>query len=374
MQSVVAQEVAPELPSEWRQRLNVVYFPQLGYLISLPMNDYMIETNDFEVDGLYFQVRSVRQVLDLLLKMGATKKFSTESTVYYKRWLRYLKIIAIDLNLGLPISDRMRGTIFHFPCRTRLTPIPHRRARWNPGRPALNYSRPRNRNHASTLWNCHRLPRMCIVDGTFLCWIGLVGLTYGNSDNLITTTNQSLLSFAQVARKNNYVKPIVTEDNVLEIHQGRHPLLEQCADILIPNDTELNIEKRLILLTGANSSGKSVYLKQVALIVYMAHIGSFVPAQSARIGLTDKILTRIATRESVSKNSSAFMIDLQQTNIALLNSTSKSLVLLDEFGKGTTSLDGIGLFCAVVESFTSRGQECPKVIAATHFHGGFFNF
>jgi DNA mismatch repair protein MSH5 len=85
MQSVVAQEVAPELPSEWRQRLNVVYFPQLGYLISLPMNDYMIETNDFEVDGLYFQVRSVRQVLDLLLKMGATKKFSTESTVYYKR-------------------------------------------------------------------------------------------------------------------------------------------------------------------------------------------------------------------------------------------------------------------------------------------------
>jgi DNA mismatch repair protein MSH5 len=186
---------------------------------------------------------------------------------------------------------------------------------------------------------------------------------------VLTCQRDSLLSFAQVARKYNYVQPIVTDDNILEINQGRHPLLEQCSDTLIPNDTTFDADQRIILLTGANSSGKSVYLKQVALIVYMAHLGSFVPAQSARIGLTDKILTRIATRESVSKNSSAFMIDLQQTNIALLNSTSRSLVLLDEFGKGTTSLDGIGLFCAVVESFAGREHECPKLIAATHFHG-----
>jgi DNA mismatch repair protein MSH5 len=125
----------------------------------------------------------------------------------------------------------------------------------------------------------------------------------------------------------------------------------------------------MIILTGPNYSGKSVYLKQVALIVFMAHIGSFVPADSARIGVTDKILSRVTTSESVSRVQSAFMIDLQQISLALSLATRRSLLIIDEFGKGTNSYDGAGLACAVLEYLLSLDMESPKVIAATHFHG-----
>lgn len=145
-----------------------------------------------------------------------------------------------------------------------------------------------------------------------------------------------------------------------------------------------------LIMTGPNYSGKSVYLKQIALIVYMAHIGCFVPADAATIGLTDKILTRVATRETVSKSQSAFMIDLQQIALAMTLATNRSLVIIDEFGKGTESnggyccryccnfiaphgctkihADGAGLACGVFEHFLGMGQERPKILGATHFH------
>jgi DNA mismatch repair protein MSH5 len=125
----------------------------------------------------------------------------------------------------------------------------------------------------------------------------------------------------------------------------------------------------MLVLTGPNYSGKSVYLKQVALIVYMAHVGSFVPADSAKIGITDKILSRVTTRETVSRVQSAFMIDLQQISLALSLATRRSLLIIDEFGKGTESSDGAGLACGVMEYLLSLGSEQPKVIGATHFHG-----
>jgi DNA mismatch repair protein MSH5 len=125
----------------------------------------------------------------------------------------------------------------------------------------------------------------------------------------------------------------------------------------------------LLILTGPNYSGKSVYLKQVALIVFMAHVGSFVPAESAQIGLTDKILSRVTTRETVSRTQSAFMLDLQQISLGLSLATRRSLLIIDEFGKGTESSDGAGLACAVMEHLLSLGAERPKVIGATHFHG-----
>jgi DNA mismatch repair protein MSH5 len=125
----------------------------------------------------------------------------------------------------------------------------------------------------------------------------------------------------------------------------------------------------MLVLTGPNYSGKSVYLKQVALIVFMAHIGSFVPAENATIGLTDKILSRVTTRETVSRAQSAFMIDLQQISLALSLATRRSLLIIDEFGKGTESSDGAGLACAVMEHLLSMKTERPKVIGATHFHG-----
>lgn len=125
----------------------------------------------------------------------------------------------------------------------------------------------------------------------------------------------------------------------------------------------------MLVLTGPNYSGKSVYLKQVALIVYMAHVGSFVPAERAKIGLTDKILSRVTTRETVSRSQSAFMIDLQQISLAINLATRRSLLIIDEFGKGTESSDGAGLACAVMEYLLGLGSDRPKVIGATHFHG-----
>ncbi|KAJ3125774.1 hypothetical protein HK098_008234 [Nowakowskiella sp. JEL0407] len=159
---------------------------------------------------------------------------------------------------------------------------------------------------------------------------------------------------------------------------SRHPLQERLIDSFIPNDTKISevdmegnvvgAKHRTILLTGPNFSGKSIYLTQVALITFMAHIGSFIPADSAEIGLTDQILTRVHSRETVSKAQSTFMIDLSQIGVCLKSSTARSLLLFDEFGKGTVTSNGIGLFVGALEELLERGKDCPKVIAATHFH------
>ncbi|KUJ20542.1 uncharacterized protein LY89DRAFT_578807 [Mollisia scopiformis] len=207
-----------------------------------------------------------------------------------------------------------------------------------------------------------------------------------------------LVALALGAQKYRYSPPQVTRANVMSIEGGRHPLQELTVPAYIANDCFLKggvgeddeensslVESRassvsqsiegpsMLIMTGPNYSGKSVYLKQNALIVYMAHIGSFVPAERAVIGLTDKILTRIATRESVSRNQSAFMIDLQQITLSLTLATSRTLIIIDEFGKGTNASDGAGLCCGAFEYLLSLGINRPKVLAATHFHEIFEN-
>ena len=174
----------------------------------------------------------------------------------------------------------------------------------------------------------------------------------------------ALLSLSIAARERGFVRPVVNDSSDIVIVNGRHPILETVIDNFIPNSTHLTDDAHSLVLTGANFSGKTAYLIQTALIVVMAQIGSFVPATSATIGVVDKILVRLSTHESISRPST-FMIDLLQTATALRTSTSSSLVLLDEFGKGTCSFDGIGLFCAVISDLSLRGI---KVIAATHFH------
>jgi DNA mismatch repair protein MSH5 len=188
----------------------------------------------------------------------------------------------------------------------------------------------------------------------------------------------SLVALALGARKYGFNPPRMTTTNVIQIESGRHPLQELTVPAYIANschitggsgdeDDQETEEPSMLVMTGPNYSGKSVYLKQNALIVYMAHIGSYVPAERATIGLTDKILTRIATRESVSQNQSAFMIDLQQIALATTLATHRSLIIIDEFGKGTNVNDGAGLSCGVLDYFLDLGDHRPKVLAATHF-------
>ena len=183
------------------------------------------------------------------------------------------------------------------------------------------------------------------------------------------------LAFAHVAHHYRLTRPEITEGNVIKIKGGRHLLQEMVVPSFVANDTYLvggngrnTAGPSMLLLTGPNYSGKSVYQKQVALAVYMAQVGSFVPADSATIGITDKILTRITTRESVSKVQSAFMIDMQQIAIALNSCTRRSLVVIDEFGKGTDTCDGAGLAAGLVHHLLSLAAEAPKTLVATHFH------
>ncbi|CAG8717154.1 11818_t:CDS:10, partial [Dentiscutata erythropus] len=313
----VAREISSSIPTEFASTLNVIYFPQLGYLVTVPLKPEWRDEEDFKIDGLYYQ-------------------FSTATTVYYKNdRMRELDEYLGDIH-GL-IVDR-------------------------------------------------EIEIMQKLQDRILEYVPL----FLNS-SAVCAELDCILSFAESARRYGYNRPIVTDENILIIEKGRHPLQELCINVFVANDTRLvggrgtldddemyedsltdekDTYNSVMLLSGANYSGKSVYLKQVALIVYMTHIGSFVPAESATIGLTDKIFTRIQTKETIQ---SAFMIDLQQISIALRNSTSRSLLIFDEFGKGTGSTDGAGLFCGVMEHLLKRSKDCPKVIAATHFHEIFEN-
>ncbi|KAJ7505221.1 muts domain V-domain-containing protein [Mycena galericulata] len=313
--SKVAEQICQTVPPDYASSLNIVYFPQLGFLICVPM-----------LEGSPDGIKSLE---------GWCFQFSSESHVYFKsQEMTDMDVHIGDLHPSIVdreieiIQELLEEIVVHFDAMSVACDI------------------------------CAEL--------------------------------DCLLSYAAAARAFNYVRPEMVDDNIIDIKQGRHPLQEQVVDTFVPNDAHLaggsgnrsvlvgdeatnEAEEwnSVVLCTGANACGKSVYLKQVALIQYMAQIGCFVPAESATLGIVDKIFTRISTRESVSKVQSAFMIDLNQVSLALRNSTARSLVLLDEFGKGTLSTDGAGLFCGVLKHLLNRGPDCPKVLAATHFHDVF---
>ncbi|KAI7898974.1 muts domain V-domain-containing protein [Cokeromyces recurvatus] len=318
----VSQEVSASLPVRLGSALNVVYFPQLGYLITLPQSHLQRQSEKRDSDSNssdYYQQYLV----------GFELQFTTLDNLYYKndktkeldKTIGDIHALTTDKEIEI-IQELSEHVLKH---KTQFTKIVH-----------------------------------------------------------ILSEIDCLISFTMVALKFNYVQPVITEDDSLVITQGRHPLQELCVDIFIANDTQLKggqgfLSKRsnqdnkmtmnsIQVVTGANFSGKSVYLKQIALIVYMAHIGSFVPAESARIGIVDKLFTRIQTSETVSKPQSAFGFDLQQLNRALIHSTKHSLVIIDEFGKGTESIDGAALFCSVLGYFLAQNENCPKIVASTHFH------
>lgn len=174
-----------------------------------------------------------------------------------------------------------------------------------------------------------------------------------------------LLSFATAARENNYIRPVISDDEVLEIHQGRHPVIEKQLPIgekYIANDVMLDSStQQIIIITGPNMAGKSALLRQTALITLMAQIGSFVPAESAHIGLVDKIFTRVGASDNISVGESTFMVEMNEAADILNNLSSRSLVLFDELGRGTSTYDGISIAWAIVEYI----HEHPRAKART---------
>lgn len=178
-----------------------------------------------------------------------------------------------------------------------------------------------------------------------------------------------LFSYAISAHELNLVRPELTDRDCLVVKRGRHPLQEQTVDEFIPNDIMLKSSNpTLSVVTGPNYSGKSIYLKTVGLIAYMTYIGQFVPAERAMIGPIDRIFCRVKTYESVSVGKSTFQIDCSQMSTILHCATRQSLVLMDEFGKGTDVVDGMSLFTAVLCSLMDREDRCPKIVAVTHFN------
>ncbi|CAE6415963.1 unnamed protein product [Rhizoctonia solani] len=303
----VARQVSQDMPEGYTDELNVLYFPQLGYLIRIPTPPGWTSNKDFEqIPEWNFQ-------------------FESEKNLYYKSQ----QMLDLDMHVGdihSYIADReieiMEETLNR----------------------VLKYDK-------AIMAVCEAAAEVdCLFSLSIASWL------------------------------HNWVKPEMTEENVLEIQGGTHPLQSLLVTTFVPNDTHLaggrgigtesgvDGAKSIIICTGANACGKSVYLKQNALIPFMAQIGCFVPAQSARLGIVDKIFTRLQTKEGVSKLQSAFMIDLAQVSLALRNCTARSLIILDEFGKGSLSTDGAGLFAGVIYQLLKRGNNCPKVFASTHFH------
>jgi DNA mismatch repair protein MutS len=180
-----------------------------------------------------------------------------------------------------------------------------------------------------------------------------------------------LSAFAEAAARYGYIRPKLTTDDSITISNGRHPVVEQALvdEQFVPNDVHLsNKDAQLIILTGPNMSGKSTYLRQVAIIVLLAQIGSFVPADSATIGLVDRIFTRVGLQDDLVTGQSTFMIEMLETANILNNATSKSLIILDEIGRGTSTYDGLSIAQAVAEYIHNHPRLGAKTLFATHYH------
>ncbi len=181
-----------------------------------------------------------------------------------------------------------------------------------------------------------------------------------------------LLSFSKIARKNNYCRPEINDSLVLDIKEGRHPVIEHQLPIgesFVPNDVFLDHEEQQVLMiTGPNMAGKSALLRQTALIVLMAQMGSFVPAASAKIGLIDKVFTRVGASDNISSGESTFMVEMNETASIMNNISDRSLILLDEIGRGTSTYDGISIAWSIAEFLHSSTVVRPKTLFATHYH------
>ncbi|KAL5336958.1 muts domain V-domain-containing protein [Aspergillus crustosus] len=311
----VAIEIATTIPASFDIDVNVIYFPQLGFNIAIPLTNAGEAAYTGSDDGW-----------ELI--------FITENRAYFK-------------DFRMREMDEKLGDIYGLICEKEIEIV------YDLAQRVLQYEK-------------------VLIEASDIC---------GDID--------SLLAMAQAVTSYDLVRPKMTEGNTIKVKGGRHILQEMTVSSYVPNDTFLvggkldeqaadysqhapaalrtGSSPSMLLLTGPNYSGKSVYMKQVALIVYLAQTGSFVPAGSAEIGVVDKILVKSNPQDSVSYIQSSFLSDLQQISFDLKHLTGRSLLLIDEFGKGTSENDGIGLACGVLEYLLSL-EDAPKVIAATHFH------
>lgn len=179
-----------------------------------------------------------------------------------------------------------------------------------------------------------------------------------------------IVSFAEIAERNNYVRPVIAKDSVIKLEASRHPVVEKVLPKaeFVPNDANLGKDSEVVLLTGPNMSGKSTYMRQIALINIMAQIGSFVPAERAEIGITDQIFTRIGASDDLSSGQSTFMVEMNEVSYILNNASSRSLLILDEIGRGTSTYDGLAIAWAVLERVSNARLLGARTLFATHYH------
>ena len=182
----------------------------------------------------------------------------------------------------------------------------------------------------------------------------------------------TLLSFAKTAEANSYVRPLVEDSDVIDIHQGRHAVIEQelpVGEHYVANDVYLDTgRQQIMMITGPNMAGKSALLRQTALIVLLAQVGCFVPAESAKIGLVDKIFTRVGASDNISLGESTFMVEMTEAADILNNVSPRSLILFDELGRGTSTYDGISIAWAIVEYLHEQPKARARTLFATHYH------
>ncbi|KAG2415426.1 hypothetical protein HFD88_006617 [Aspergillus terreus] len=293
----VAIEIAATIPESLDIDVNVIYFPQLGFNIAIPLNN----RGEAAYDGT---------------REGWEPVFITENRAYFK-------------DFRMREMDETLGDIYGLICEKEIEIV------YDLAQRVLQYEK-------------------VLLQASDIC---------GQID--------SLIAMAQAASFYKLVCPKMVQDNIIKISGGRHILQELTVPSYVPNDTLLmggNFDSvNYAPPDRPNFSGKSVYMKQVALITYLAQLGSFVPADNAEIGITDKILVKSNSEDSVSQIQSTFMNDLQQVSFDLRQATSRSLLIIDEFGKGTNESDGVGLACGIL-NYLLQCEEAPKVIASTHLH------
>ena len=197
-------------------------------------------------------------------------------------------------------------------------------------------------------------------------------IPYIQTDANVVAHLDCLLSFAKTAEENRYVRPVVDDSDVLDIKQGRHPVIENqlpVGETYVPNDIYLDTEKQqIVIITGPNMAGKSALLRQTALIVLLAQMGSYVPAERAKVGLVDKVFTRVGASDNISLGESTFMVEMTEAASILNNVSQRSLVLFDELGRGTSTYDGISIAWAIVEFLHEQPKARARTLFATHYH------